>query len=115
MRGTRSQVACERGASRLAQRDDVAQAALADHEHGVVIEVDVVDGQARGLTASESAVDQQADERHVAPLGEVLALTRLEQPLERLVVDEGHRLLGDGGRSHLRHRARRSRPPPRSR
>jgi hypothetical protein len=48
-------------------------------------------------------VEEQSQHRHVAPVGEVLALARLEHALDGVVAQHRHRCFGDGGRFHVAH------------
>jgi hypothetical protein len=93
--GSGTEVAVQRQGSHAAEGNHAGPAALAEHHHDLVVQVEVVERDADALGAPQAGVDQQPDDGGVAAGGEVAALARLEQPAE-LRVGKGRDRLLDG-------------------
>src|SRR6266511_6303993 len=93
--GTSSEVAIERQDRLPAERECALSVALAGHPGYVVVEVDVLDPHAGDLGKTRAGIEQDHDDRGVPPRLEGLAGADGEQPLERVVRQDGYRLFGD--------------------
>jgi site-specific recombinase XerD len=88
------QVAVERLGGLAADRERPGAAALAEHPHHPLVQVNVVQRHADTLGAAHAGIDQQQDDGGVAPAGEVAALAGLEESNQLLCPHHADGLLG---------------------
>src|SRR5690242_12587024 len=93
MARSRPQITVERDRRLVAEGTRARPASLAEDMGHVMLEVDVLDLEPREFGASHSRVDEQPDERGVAPLLERRAGARLQQPHELRFSEYVRRLL----------------------
>ena len=77
---------------------------LPDDDGDVLVEVEGLEAQVGQLGEPHAAVEEQSHDRHVASLLEPPALARRQQPAQLVVAQHRHRLVGDVGGLHARHR-----------
>ncbi len=63
----------------------------------VVLEVEILDAEVRELGQSHTAVDEQAHDRGVAPVGKIAALARAQQLADLLLAEHGGGASGTAG------------------
>ena len=102
---TQTEVPVERLARLGPEQARARPSALSEHHGDLVVHVEVVERQVGHLRQPHSRVEEQPDDRCVAPLGEPRALARGQQRLELITRQHRHRLLGNLRRLHPRHRS----------
>ena len=101
-------VAIERLGRLRPERDDAVSGALADDEHHLGLEVDVLHADADHLPQPHARVDEQPDDGVIAAAHPVLAAGGVQQGAQLLVRQHGHgAFVGGLRRLHLRHRRHR--------
>ena len=102
--GPGSDVPVQGSRSPASERAESRPATLPDDEREVRLEVDVRDTQARELPEAHAGVDQEAQDGGVPPVGEALAATGAEQPVELGLRKHRRRMFRDVRRPHVAHR-----------
>src|SRR5215211_7009530 len=99
-----AEVLVQRLAGPVAKRQRTIAAALAGHDHHVVLEVEVTQAHAGDLGQAAAGVQQQQDQGAVAAGLEVPPGTGRQQPAQQVLGEHRGGLLGHSWRLHLGHR-----------
>ena len=99
-----SQVAAECLCGADTERHRPRPPTRAEHLGDLLAYIDVVDDRAGHLGAAHTGVDEEPDDRVVAPLDERLPRPGAKQRPQLVFGQHPDRLVGDGRRLHLDHR-----------
>jgi hypothetical protein len=77
--------------------DRPRSATLAEHDQGLVVPIDVLDGEAGNLGQTDARVNQEHGDCRVPSLIEADAGHRCQELAELVVSQDGRRSVGDGG------------------